>query len=548
MRRRLAGARGTFPAVSLSSRMPARATLARLAALLATPAVLVAQRRATSGSASDSLDVLIVHGTVVDGSGGAPRQADVGVRGDRIVFVGDAARANVHARRTIDAQGRIVAPGFIDPHTHLDRDLATPATRENIGYLTQGVTTVVIGSDGFGPVHVGEALDRLQEGGIGTNVAGLTGFGTVHGAVLHMSGAAPTAVQLATERAMVDTAMREGALGISTGLFYPPQSFAATPEVIELSKVAARYGGIYDTHLRDESSYTVGLIGAVDEALRIGREARIPIHISHIKALGVDVWGKSDSVVKLVEAAHRAGMTVTANQYPYTASGTSFSASLLPRWAVQGGHDSLEARLANPATHARLVADMRDNLRRRGGAASLLVTGGVRDTTLVGKTLADIAAARHGDPVDVALDVIQRGGADVASFNMTDRDIADFMRQPWVVTGSDGSDGMPRKFGTFPRKLHEYVFTKHVISLPFAVRNSSARTAEILDIPRRGRLETGYYADVIVFDSTITDHATYEKPTLPSTGVEYVLVNGKVAIDAGRPNGVLAGRALRRGQ
>jgi N-acyl-D-aspartate/D-glutamate deacylase len=516
-----------------------------VAALVAAPSSLVAQQ--ATGSSSDSLDVLIVHGTVVDGSGNAPRRADVGVRGDRIVFVGDASRMHVPARRTIDASGRFVAPGFIDPHTHLDRDLARPATRENVGYLTQGVTTVVIGNDGYGPVHVGQELDKLQQGGIGTNVAGFTGFGTIRGNVLHMSGAAPTDAQLATERAMVDTAMREGALGISTGLFYPPQSFAATPEVIELSKVAAKYGGIYDTHLRDESSYTVGLIGAIDEALRIGREAHIPIHVSHIKALGVDVWGKSDSVIKLVEAAHRDGMTVTANQYPYTASGTSFSASLLPRWAVQGGHDSLEARIANPAEHARLITDMRDNLRRRGGAKSLLVTG-ARDTTLVGKTLADIAAERHGDPTEVALDVIQHGGADVASFNMTDADIANFMRQPWVVTGSDGSDGMPRKFGTFPRKLHEYVFTKHVISLPFAVRNSSARTAEILHLPQRGLLQAGYYADVIVFDSTITDHATYEKPTLLSTGVEYVLVNGKLAIDAGKPNGVLAGRALKRGQ
>lgn len=526
--------------------MSARITLVVLASLVASfavaPSPLAAQQAAAS---TDSLDVLIVHGTVVDGSGTAPRRADVGVRGDRIVFVGDAARMHVPARRTIDATGRFVAPGFIDPHTHLDRDLARPATRENVGYLTQGVTTVVIGNDGYGPVHVGQELDRLQEGGIGTNVAGFTGFGTIRGNVLHMSGATPTDAQLATERAMVDTAMREGALGISTGLFYPPQSFAATPEVIELSKVAAKYGGIYDTHLRDESSYTVGLIGAIDEALRIGREAHIPIHVSHIKALGVDVWGKSDSVIKLVDAAHREGLTVTANQYPYTASGTSFSASLLPRWAVQGGHDSLEARIANPTEHARLITDMRDNLRRRGGAKSLLVTG-AHDTSLVGKTLADIAAERHGDPTEVALDVIQHGGADVASFNMTDADIANFMRQPWVVTGSDGSDGMPRKFGTFPRKLHEYVFGKHVISLPFAVRNSSARTAEILHLPQRGLLQAGYYADVIVFDSTITDHATYEKPTLLSTGVEYVIVNGKVAIDAGKPNGVLAGRALKR--
>lgn len=531
--------------VSFGAPLRARA----VAILLALPASLAAQHapRTPRHRASDSLDVLIVHGTVVDGSGSAPRAADVGVRGDRIVFVGDAARHHLVAHQTIDARGRFVTPGFIDPHTHTQGDLEKPATRENVGYLTQGVTTVVTGNDGYGPLRIGAELERLEHGGIGTNVALFTGFGTVRGHVLHMSGAAPTPAQLDAERALVDSAMREGALGISTGLFYPPQSFAATPEVIELSKVAARYGGIYDTHLRDESSYTVGLIGAVNEALRIGREARIPIHISHIKALGVDVWGQSDSVIKLVEAAHRAGMSVTANQYPYTASGTSFDASLLPRWAVQGGEDSLAARIADSATHARLIADMRDNLRRRGGAASLLVTG-ARDTTLVGKTLADIAAARGGDPVNVALDVIRHGGADVASFNMKESDIDAFMREPWVVTGSDGSDGMPRKFGTFPRKLHDYVFTKHVISLPFFVRNSSARTAEILHLPNRGRLAPGYFADVVVFDSTITDRATYRQPTLRSTGVEYVLVNGRLAIDSGHATGILAGRGLKRGQ
>jgi N-acyl-D-aspartate/D-glutamate deacylase len=509
-----------------------------------------AAARRAAARAADTLDVLITGGTIVDGSGGPERVGDVGIRGDRIVVVGPAVGADARAlpaRRRIDARGRIVAPGFIDPHTHSGGDLSSPERRGNLPFLMQGVTTVVVGNDGGGPVDVARTLARWERDGIGTNAALLTGFGTIRQRVLGMSGAPASPAQIDAMRALVDSAMREGALGLSTGLFYPPQSFAATEEVIALAKVAARHGGIYDSHLRDESSYTIGLLGSIEETLRIGREAALPVHVAHIKALGVDVWGQSDTVIALIESARRRGQRVTADQYPYTASGTGVGASLLPSWATVGGRDSLFARIANPAQHARLVADMRENLRRRGGAATLLVRSS-RDTALVGRTLAEIAAARRLDPIDAALEIIRAGDAGVASFNMTERDIERFMRQDFVMTGSDGSEGMPRKYGTFPKKLHDYVFAKHLLTLPFAIRQSTALTAETFHLQERGRLEAGYYADVVVFDSTIVDHATYTESERFASGVEYVVVNGKLAVDGGRATGVLAGRGVRRGR
>lgn len=497
----------------------------------------------------DSVDVLIRGGTVVDGTGIPSRLADVAIRGDRIVFVGNAATAHIRAARTIDAKGLIVAPGFIDPHTHAESDLSSPTRHGNVNYLMQGVTTVMTGNDGSSPLDIGKTLDTWQRQGVGTNVGMFIGEGSVRRHVLGMSDARPTPAQMDSMRALVARGMDGGALGISTGLYYAPGSYASTEEVIELAKVAAQHGGIYDTHLRDESSYTVGLVGAVNEAIRIGREARMRIHISHIKALGADVWGQSDTVIALIKNARADGVDVVACQYPYTASGTSVGASLLPRWAEAGGRDSLAARMADPPTRARLVTEMQNNLRRRGGAGALLITA-QRDTGpaagIRGRTLAQVAAARHLSPIDAALQIITGGDASVASFNMTDADIDKFMRQPFVMTCSDGSDGHPRKYGTFPRKLREYVYRRHVLTLPDAVHVSSELTAQTLGLKDRGKLGVGDYADVIVFDpTTVADKATYEHPTLLATGMRYVLVNGVAVVDGGSYTGALPGRALK---
>ena len=502
------------------------------------PAFLGAQQR---------VDILIRGGTLVDGTGAPRRRADVGVTGDRIAFVGDAAAGRVTAGRTIDATGLIVAPGFIDPHTHTQADLSSPERHANLAYLMQGVTTVVTNNDGGGSIAIGRTLDAWRKGGIGTNAAVYIGQGAVRGAVLGMSSAAPNPAQFDSMRAIVTRGMDQGAIGMSTGLYYAPGSYASTEEVIELAKVAAAKGGLYDSHLRDESSYTIGLVGAVTEAIRIGREAHLPIHISHIKALGTDVWGQSDSVIGIIKKARASGMNVTADQYPYTASGTSLGASLLPRWAEAGGRDSLRARAKDPVTRTRLVAEMEANLKRRNGARSLLISS-TRDTSLLGKRLDEIAQRRNTTPVEAALAIIT-AGADpgVASFNMNEKDIENFMTQDFVVTGSDGSDGHPRKYGTFPKLFHDYVETKHVLTLERAVQRSSSETAEILGFKDRGRIATGTFADVVVFDeSTFSDRSTYEQPTLLAVGVRYLLVNGTPAIDGGSFANVFAGRVLTR--
>ncbi len=509
-----------------------------LALWLPSPTAIRAQQR---------VDILIRGGTLVDGSGSARRKADVGVTGDRITFVGDATAKRVTGARSIDASGLVVAPGFIDPHTHTQADLSSPAKHANLAYLMQGVTTVVTNNDGGGSIDIGRTLDSWRKGGIGTNAAVYIGQGSVRGAVLGMSAAAPTAAQLDSMRAIVARGMDQGALGMSTGLYYAPGSYATTDEVIDLARVAAAKGGLYDSHLRDESSYTIGLIGAVNEAIRIGREAHIPIHISHIKALGTDVWGQSDTVIGIIKQARASGLVVTADQYPYDASGTSLGASLLPRWAEAGGRDSLRARADDPATRARLIADMEANLKRRNGPHALLISS-TRDTSLLGKRLDEIARRRLTTPVEAALAIIL-AGADpgVASFNMNEKDIENFMKQDFVVTGSDGSDGHPRKYGTFPKLFHEYVEQKHVLTLERAVQRSSAQTAELLGLKDRGRVSPGAFADVVVFDeSTFADRSTYAQPTLLATGVRYLLINGTVTIDGGQFANVFAGRVLTR--
>ena len=498
-----------------------------------------------SPSWAQNLDLLIRNGSVLDGSGSPAKQVDIGIRGDRVVLIGKNLRQK--ASRVLDAHGLIVAPGFIDPHTHTFDDLSNPATSRNDAYLMQGVTTVATGNDGSSPIKIGDALHKWSQQGIGTNAALFIGQGSVREAVMGMSDAKPTPPQVDSMKALVDRGMKEGAIGMSTGLYYAPGSYSSTEEVIALAKVAAADGGIYDTHMRDESTYNIGLLAAVRETIRIGREAHMPVMISHIKALGKDVWGQSPQVIALVDSARAEGVRVTASQYPYDASGTSVEASLVPRWAEVGGSSALLQRISDPAVRPRLIAEMQKNLDRRGGPESLLMTA-APDKEFVGKTLARIAKEQSTSPIEAALIIIQKGGADVASFNMRQSDIKNFMRQDWVMTCSDGSTGHPRKYGTFPEKIRKYVFDEHVITLPFAIRSSTSLPAETLGLKNRGLLKVGYFADVVVFDpKTIRAQSTYEHPKLLATGVVYLLVNGKLAVDAGKLTNAQAGRPLPHG-
>lgn len=503
------------------------------------------------GADSDSrlqplaVDILITGGRVVDGTGAPSRVTDVGLRGDRIVFIGDAKARGVTATRTVIARGLVVAPGFIDPHAHVLVDLQQPATSRLDGYLFQGVTTVLTGNDGGGPVNVGAALATWTRNGIGPNAGVFIGQGSVRGTVVGRAAVAATASQLDSMRVLVRRAMQQGAFGLSAGLFYAPGSFATTEEVIALAKEVAPFGGVYDTHQRDESSYGVGLLASTREAMRIGNSGGVTLNISHIKALGVDVWGRSDSLIAMIRAARAAGDKIFADQYPYTASGTSLTASLVPRWAEDGGNAALIKRFADDTVLPRLRLEMEDNMRRRGGATALLLTSS-RDKRLSGLTLAQAADTLHTDPISAAIIVIKNGGANVASFNMQQSDIDLLAKEPWVMTGSDGSDGHPRKYGTFPKKLREYVLDRHVLTLEAMVHQSAQLPAQVFGITDRGVLRVGAFADVIVFDpATVKDRSSYIEPTLLAVGMQLVFVNGVAAIDSAQATTSMPGKALR---
>src|ERR1043165_5399132 len=363
-----------------------------LAIIILPPAILcwLICSRVPPSAAVARLDVLIVHGKVVDGSGSKPRTADVGIRGDRIVFFGNATKQHLTASRIIDAAGMIVAPGFIDPHTHTLGDLSDEARKSNLPYLMQGVTTVITGNDGESALNVGDTLRKWEQQGIGTNAILLAGFGTIRGRVIGATDAQPTDAQLEEMKALVARAMDDGAFGMSTGLYYAPQSYAKTEEVIELAKVAAAKGGVYDTHMRSEGTAGIGLLGSIQETIRIGREAKIPIHVSHIKALGPEVWGQSKPAIALMKKSRAQGVDILACQYPYDASGSSLTASLVPRWAEVGGRSELLQRIDNAQVNPRLLAVMRENLKRRGGADSLLILD-ARDKNVIGQWLSKLA-------------------------------------------------------------------------------------------------------------------------------------------------------------
>lgn len=498
-------------------------------------------------------DIAIRGGTVYTGADAPPFTGDVEVAGDRIVYAGPPRRTA--ARRVIDARGNLVIPGLIDAHTHPESYLRSADARErlNLPWLAQGVTTVVGGVDGGGTPEVAADARALEAARIGTNYVPLVGFGAIRERVLGRADRAPAAAELAEEKRLAAAAMCEGATGLSTGLFYPPQSFARTDEVAAVAAEAGARGGLYDTHQRDESNYTIGLLASTREAIEIGRRAGAPVHFAHLKALGVDLQGRAPQLIAVIEAARRAGQDVTADQYPWLASGSSVDAALVPGWAAAGGYRAMLARFDDPAGGPRLRAAMAENLRRRGGPASLLLTSVGQPWS--GRTLAQVATQWRLAPVDAAIRVLRAGnaggtapaGAAVASFNMADRDVDRIMRRPWVMTGSDGSDGHPRQYATFPRLYRTYVVERRVIPLAEFVRRSTGRTADTYRIARRGYLRPGYFADVAVIDpAAYAPRADYVHPRVPSVGVEALLVNGVLALENGRPTGAAPGRVLLR--
>ncbi|EDP70792.1 amidohydrolase family protein [Flavobacteriales bacterium ALC-1] len=498
------------------------------------------------GKEKIEVDILIVNGTVYDGKSIDSSANSIGIKDDKIVFIGNVEDVSITSKKTIDASGLIVSPGFIDPHTHADRDLNVAKTSHNQPFLFQGITTVIVGNDGDSFYPASKYIDLYETHGIGTNAVLLVGHGTIREQVMGKSDRKATADDITKMKALVAQEMNSGAFGISTGLFYSPGSYSNTEEVIALAKSVAEYGGVYDTHLRDESSYTVGLVPAIEEAIEIGRQAKLPIHISHIKCLGVDVWHQSDSIIKLVGDAQKEGISITANQYPYDASATGLKAAVAPRWAESGGKDSLFIRYHNKDLKQRILKDTKTNITRRGGPDKLLIVKS-EDSAFIGKTLLDISKMLNTSPEEAVFKALESGYVRVASFNMNTKDIHKFMQQSWVVTGSDGNTGHPRKYGSFPRKYNKYVKEDQVINLATFINNSTSKTAEIFKISKRGQLLEGNFADIIIFNpENFRDKADYKDAFQLSIGLEYSIINGQISIENGKFNDELNGRVLKK--
>lgn len=519
---------------------------------LAAAMAFIASAQPAQAQAARNADLVIRGGTIYDGSSQTPVIGDVAISGDKIVYVGAAAKNPYKGAKVIDARGLVVAPGFIDPHTHADTFLTgtEATTRLNLPWMMQGVTTIFTGVDGHGQpggkVDIAGLFDGIERNKFGVNVAAYVGFGAVRRAVIGDADRAPTTPELDRMKRLVADGMCQGALGFSTGLFYAPQSFSKTNEVIAIAREAAIRGGIYDSHQRDESSYTIGVVDSTKEGIEIGRAAGMPIHFAHFKALGVDVHGKAPELIATIEKARAEGLQVTADQYPWEASGSSLEASLLPRWAVDGGRAPMLKRFDDPAALEKIKAEMRDNLRRRGGANSLLLTAPNQPWTA--KRLDEVAREWNFEPIDAALRIIRESerGTSVVSFNMAEKDIKLLMKQSWVMTSSDGSHGHPRMYATFPRKYAKYVLDEKTISIAEFINSSSGQTADTFNLDGRGHLRNGYFADVVVFDpKSYRPKADYVNPEMLTLGVQALLVNGVVAVEQGTPTGAAAGRGLK---
>ncbi|ODP36972.1 N-acyl-D-amino-acid deacylase family protein [Sphingomonas turrisvirgatae] len=515
-----------------------------LTALLATAAPVAGQ----------TYDVLIRGGTVYDGSDTPGRQVDVAIKGDRIVAVG---RIEKHAtaKMVVDAAGKIVAPGFIDPHSHGAPNIQTPRLAAALPMLHQGITTIMINPDGGGPADLTKQISDLKTQIPGVNVAPLIGHNAVREAVMGNVARKATPAEQAKMEALVANAMKAGAYGLSDGPFYIPAKYSDTAEIVGLARVAAKFPhAFYTSHIRDEGNYDVGVVGAVDEVITVSREAKLPGIVTHIKVLGPQVWGKSAEVIARIERARASGVQIWADQYPYTASGSNLMASLVPSWAQEGGGAALAKRLEDPEMRAKIRAEMAPNLERRAGPNAIMIREFTPDPTLDGKRLGEIAKLMGKEPLDAAIDMLRRGGARTVSFNMSDQDVEALMQQPWTMTTTDGglpefgkTSEHPRAYGAFPRKLRNYVLDKPVISMARAIHVGTGLPAQVFSIPDRGVLRSGAYADVIVFDpDTVRDTATYERPHAYAAGMDYVFVNGRAALARGKAQPVRTGRVLLR--
>jgi N-acyl-D-amino-acid deacylase len=457
-------------------------------------------------------------------------------------------------RKTIDAAGLFVAPGFIDGHGHAGPALAQSKTAGAEPLLRQGITTTFVNPDGGGPTDLAKQAAAITAQRPGVNVAQLIGHNSVRSEVLGNADRTPDAAELVRMAALVRRGFEAGAHGLSAGPFYLPGTFSKTEEHVVLAKVAAEFDGFYTSHVRDEADYNIGVVAAVDEVIRVAREARLPGIVTHIKVLGPRVWGQSGEIIQRIDAARAAGVEIFADQYPYEASATGLSSALVPAWALEGGAGALKGRLGNSETRARIRREMIENLERRAGASNIQIRSHRADPSIEGRRLDAIARGKLVEPVDAALALIEAGGAQIVSFNMDERDLRAFMVQPWTMTCSDGElvvmgEGVPhpRSYGPYPRKIRRYVVEENVLTLERAIHSMTGLPAAVFRVRDRGVIRPGAFADVVIFDlAAIRDRATYEQPHQLSEGMRYVFVNGQAALAEGQLTDLRPGRVLTR--
>jgi N-acyl-D-amino-acid deacylase len=538
---------------------------------------------APAGAAADGFDLVIVNGHIIDGTGSPWYSGDVGIRAGRIAAIGNL--TEWQRRRTIDAHGSVVAPGFIDMLGQSDLSILVDARLPSKIY--QGITTEITGEGGsVAPLNAAmiaadratydhlkitpdwttlrEYFGRLERHGMGINLASYIGATSVRRMVLGDGDVQPTAAQLAAMQALVREGMQDGAVGLSTALQYTPAPYAKTQELIDLASEAAKYGGIYATHMRSEGD---GETAAIEEAVQIGREAHIPVEIWHLKAAGKANWGKMPQVIAQIEAARASGVDISANTYAYPAWFNTFSA-FIPPWAHDGGDAALLERLKDPATRARIRRDLLtpssawDNEWQEIPGPEAILIAVVQNPKLLplqGKRLSEVAESWHEDAIDAMCDLLIQDSAftDVAVFGMSEPDVVLALKQPWVSIDNDSQgtspEGLlgqehphPRAYGTFPRILRKYVREEHALSLEDAIRKFTALPAQRMRLTDRGVLKQGMWADLVIFDpATIRDLASFEQPNQLSQGMQYVLVNGVAVIDDAKMTGALPGKVLR---
>lgn len=498
-------------------------------------------------------DLLIRNARVVDGTGNPWFRADVGVKDGKIAAVGRLAQAG--ATREIDARDRVLAPGFIDIHTHLENDVEKLPGGDN--YVMDGVTTAVTGNCGGSYRDLAEAFARLEELGIGLNVASLVGHNTVRNQVMGSANRQATPEEIAAMQELVEKAMRDGAAGFSTGLIYIPGTYANTEEVVALAKAAAKHGGIYASHLRDEGERA---IQAIEEAVRVGQQAGLPVQIAHFKIDNRRLWGSSAKTIDLIERSRRAGVDVSVDQYPYDRSSTGLGI-LLPSWALADGEAAIKERLADPSTRARIAKEMEQILKRLGRKdySHAVVASCEFDRSLEGKSIREINLLKKRKKklkfeVQTILELVEQGGASMVYHSMSEKDVERIMRYPNAAVGSDGGireldAGVPhpRSYGTRARVLAEYVRKRGLLSLEEAIRKMTSLPARTLGFLDRGLVREGLAADLVLFDpARVHDKATFLKPHQYSEGFDLVLVNGVAVVEDAKLTGARPGRVLRR--